>query len=318
MRIPTETALFSTLAVVAAVAYLAADPGVPLVVQTAVIAVLVAVLGVPHGALDPVVARRVGLWRTPRGLIMFTLGYLAISAAVIGVWFVAPLLSLTAFLLISAAHFGGDWNADRPWPLRFLAGAALLSLPALADRAAVAELYVVLAGEGAAEIAAAQSFIAPALLVGMIAAAVMAARRRPHEGIELALAALLALTTPPLVFFIIYFCLLHSARHLREGFRDERDTLPKRTTVTIVAAATAAPLLVAVGVLAATAQPGALDDRLLQVVFIGLAALTVPHMMVVALGDRALARAVPAHPTAGERDPAAISRRNDETAPITL
>jgi Brp/Blh family beta-carotene 15,15'-monooxygenase len=111
------------------------------------------------------------------------------------------------------------------------------------------------------------------------------------------IAALLALTTPPLVFFIVCFCLLHSARHLREGFRDERGTLPRRTTIAIVVAATAGPLLVALGALAATTGPGALDERLLQLVFIGLAALTVPHMIVVALGDRALAR-------------------NDETAPI--
>lgn len=298
MKAPIETTLFAAIAATAAVAYLAADPGVPLIVQTAVIAVLVAVLGVPHGALDPVVARRVGLWRTPAGLAGFTLGYLAVSVAVVGIWFVAPVLSLLTFLVISAAHFGGDWNADRPWPLRLLAGAGLLSLPALADRDAVADIYMVLAGERASDIATVQSLIAPALLVGMIAAAVTAARRRPHEGIELALAALLALTTPPLVFFIVYFCLLHSARHLREGFRDERGTLPTRATVAIVIGATAAPLLVALGVLAATTQPGALDDQLLQVVFIGLAALTVPHMIVVTLGDRAL-------------------HRNDKTAPIT-
>lgn len=296
MRSPVETALFGVVAGVAAVTYLAADPGVPLVVQTAVIAVLVAVLGLPHGALDPVVARRVGLWRTPAGLAGFTLAYLAVAAAVVGVWFIAPVLSLVAFLAISAAHFGGDWNADRPWPLRFMTGAGLLSLPALADRQAVADIYIVLAGERAADIATIQLNLAPLLLAGMIVAAAVAARRRPHEGLELVIAALLALTTPPLVFFIIYFCLLHSARHLREGFRDERGTLPRRTTATIVAAATAAPLLVAVGVLAATTQPGALDDRLLQVVFIGLAALTVPHMIVVALGDRALARAAAAMP----------------------
>lgn len=297
MKAPVETVLFGVIAAVAAVAYLAADPGVPLVVQTAVIAVLVAVLGLPHGALDPVVARRVGLWRTPAGLAVFTLGYIAVSAAVVGVWFIAPVLSLLVFLVISAAHFGGDWNADRPWPWRLIAGAGLLSLPALADRAAVADIYVVLAGERAAEIATVQTNLAPLLLIGMVAAAVSAARRRPHEGIELVIAALLALTTPPLVFFIVYFCLLHSARHLREGFRDERGTLPRRTTIAIVVAATAGPLLVALGVLATTTGPGALDERLLQLVFIGLAALTVPHMIVVALGDRALAR-------------------NDETAPI--
>jgi beta-carotene 15,15'-dioxygenase len=316
MKAPAETALFAAAAGTASVAYLAANPGVPLVVQTAVIALLVAVLGLPHGALDPVVARRIGLWRSPAGLALFTLGYLAIAGAVIGVWLLAPVASLVAFLLISAAHFGGDWNAGRPWSLRFLAGAGLLSLPALADRDAVSAIYVVLAGEGGAAIAMVQSAIAPLLLVAMVIAAASAAQRRPHEGIELIIAVLLALTTPPLVFFIVYFCLLHSARHLREGFRDERGTLPRRTIATIVAAATAAPLLVAVGVLAATTTPGMLSDRLLQVVFIGLAALTVPHMIVVSLGDLYADRQRGVAPT-DEDDARLETPANDKTVSIS-
>lgn len=290
MRAPIETLLFSGMAITAALAYQLADPGVPIVVQVSVIAVLVAVLGLPHGALDPVVARRVGLWQGPRGLAAFTLGYLAVSAAVIGLWLVAPVASLVAFLLISAAHFGGDWNARGPISLRLLVGMGLLSMPALADEAAVAELYVTLSGEAAALIAMVQNALGPLLLTGMIAAAAIAARHSARDGIEIVIAAALALTTPPLVFFIIYFCLLHSARHLREGFAEERGVLPRRTVVAIVVAATAAPLVAALAFLAATSAAAPLDDQLVRVVFIGLAALTVPHMVVVTLGDRARRR----------------------------
>lgn len=279
MRAPIETLLFSGMAITAALAYLLADPGVPIVVQVSVIAVLVAVLGLPHGALDPVVARRVGLWQGPRGLAAFTLGYLAVSAAVIGLWLVAPVASLVAFLLISAAHFGGDWNARGPVSLRLLVGMGLLSMPALADEAAVAELYVTLSGEDAALIAMVQNA--------------------------------LGLTTPPLVFFIIYFCLLHSARHLLEGFAEERGVLPRRAVVGIVVGATVAPIVAAAVFLSFTGGGAALDERLLQVVFIGLAALTVPHMIVVTLGDRSRA-----HSDELNELPVATASRNDETAPI--
>lgn len=291
MRPPIETVLFGGMALIAVFAYLLADPGVPIVVQITVIAVLVAVLGLPHGALDPVVARRIGLWRGPRSLALFTLGYVAISAAVVGLWLIAPVASLVAFLLISAAHFGGDWNTSGPVSLRLLVGVGLLSMPSLADEAAVAELYVTLSGPDAALIAMVQNAIGPLLLVGMIVAGAIAARRRPADGLEIVVVVALALTTPPLVFFIIYFCLLHSARHLREGFVEERGVLPRRAVVTIVAGATIVPIIAAVVFLASTSGGAALDDRLIQVVFIGLAALTVPHMIVVTLGDRARIRA---------------------------
>jgi len=288
-RIPFETRLFLPLALLTALAFLLADPQPPLVAQIAAIAILAAVLGMPHGALDPLIARRLGLWRTPLTFAAFNLGYTAVAAAVVGLWLVAPVPSLVAFLLISAAHFGSDWNRERPLALRFLTGAALLSLPSLRDQDAVADLYVTLAGDGARAVAAAQAALGPVLLVGLAVAAVIAARRAPHEAFELLGAAALALLAPPLMFFIVYFCALHSARHLREGFREEHGH-GRRLTLLVVAAYTLAPLALAAVFLVGTAGTAALDEQLLRVVFIGLAALTVPHMALVTLGDRALRR----------------------------
>ncbi len=290
-RIPFETRLFLPLALLTALAFLLADPEPPLVVQIAAIAILAAALGMPHGALDPLIARRLGLWRTPLTFAAFNLAYVGVAAAVVALWLVAPVPSLVAFLLISAAHFGGDWNRERPLALRFLTGAALLSLPSLRDRDAVADLYVTLAGDGARAVAAAQAALGPVLLVGLAVAAVIAARRAPHEAFELLGAAALALLAPPLMFFIVYFCALHSARHLREGFREENGH-GRRLTLFVVAAYTLAPLALAAGFLVGTAGTAALDEQLLRVVFIGLAALTVPHMALVTLGDRALRRAI--------------------------
>lgn len=288
-RPPLETWLFAGTALATTLAFLLADPEPPLVVQIAAIALLAAVLGMPHGALDPLIARRLGLWRGPVGFAVFNLVYAGVAAAVVGLWLVAPVPALVLFLVVSAAHFGGDWLREGPAALRFAAGVGMLSLPALRDTDAVAGLYATLAGEGARSVAAAQAALGIPLLVLLLGAAIIAARRAPHEAGELALVALLALTTPPLVFFIVYFCTLHSARHLREGFAEEREQ-PRRVLALVVVAYTVVPLLVAAWFVAATATAAILDDQLLRVVFIGLAALTVPHMVLVALGDRALAR----------------------------
>lgn len=291
-RRPPETLFFLLAALATALAFLLAAPEPPIALQIAVIAILAAVLGLPHGALDPLIARRLGYWRGPVGFAVFNLGYAAVAAAVLGLWMLAPVPSLALFLLISAVHFGGDWlggsgRVARP-VMRTLAGAALLSMPALRDERGVADLYAVLAGEGARQIAAVQAVLGPVLLVAVVVVAAIAARRAPHEGLELVAAIALGLLAPPLMFFIVYFCTLHSARHLREGFAEEAAT-PRRTLALVVVAYTVVPVLGALAFLTATGGGASLDDRLLQVVFIGLAALTMPHMVLVALGDRAAA-----------------------------
>ena len=283
-----ETVLFSMAAVVVVLGIALRIPAPPLPVQAAVLGVLVATLGLPHGALDPLIARRAGLWRTPLGFAGFNLGYLAIVVLVVGVWLLAPAASLVGFLLVAGIHFGADWNSGRSVVLRSLTGVGLLTLPAFAHHEEVAGIYRTLAGSGGGVIADVQSWLGPAAIVAMLIGAVLALRRRPTDALEILLATTLALIAPPLIFFALYFCALHSARHLRHGFAEERGS--GRLAVLIIVVYTAVPI-VAVGILTAVfagdfAPGGSLAGGwIIRLVFIGLAALTVPHMMVIAVGE---------------------------------
>ena len=86
---------------------------------------------------------------------------------------------------------------------------------------------------------------------------------------------------PPLVGFSIYFCLIHSMRHFATMRAMLADTISKlqitRTTVLFSAMCWAVGLVV----LAQQSSNVGVEPALLQVIFIGLAALTVPHMMLV-------------------------------------
>ena len=283
-----ETLLFSVAAIVAILGIALRMPAPPLPVQAAVLGVLVATLGLPHGALDPLIARRAGLWRTPLGFAGFNLGYLAIVALVVGVWLLAPTASLVGFLVVSGIHFGADWNGGRSVVLRSLTGVGLLTLPAFAHHDEVAGIYRTLAGTGGGVVADGQSWLGPVAIVAMLIGAALALRRRPTDALEILLATALALVAPPLIFFALYFCALHSARHLRHGFAEERGS--GRLAMLITVAYTVIPI-VAVGILTAVfvgdfAPGGSLADGwIIRLVFIGLAALTVPHMMVIAVGE---------------------------------
>ncbi len=285
-----ETWLFLALGVFA-VGVLAVDAAaLPDQALVVVLALAVAVTGLPHGALDPWVAWRVGLWRGRWGFVAFNLAYVAIAALVIAAWRLAPGPSLALFLAISAWHFAGDWRADLPRWARAVAGSALLALPAWRWPAQVDASFALLAGADGSVIAGWLAAAAPWLAAGMAAVALVALRRSRATAIELTAVAVLALLLPPLVYFIVYFCALHSLRHLRIAARDADADSRRRmagvallyTTLTLMAAALAWPWLTPTG--APASVPG---TDLLRLVFIGLAALTLPHMLVVMLSERA-------------------------------
>jgi beta-carotene 15,15''-monooxygenase, Brp/Blh family len=73
-------------------------------------ACLISLVGLPHGALDPVIAHRAGLIKSPASALSFVISYLFIVALVVAIWLVIPTLTLIGFLLISALHFGRDWQ----------------------------------------------------------------------------------------------------------------------------------------------------------------------------------------------------------------
>lgn len=84
---------------------------------------------------------------------------------------------------------------------------------------------------------------------------------------------------PPLVAFATFFCAMHSPRHIPRTARYASD-VPKR----VLWAAGLVPMLLVLGLVAAVWSRFGnvpVEDRLVRIMFIGLAALTVPHMVLV-------------------------------------
>jgi hypothetical protein len=77
-------------------------------IELIAVAFVVLLLGVPHGALDPLFVRRLPGAHTVGGWLAFGMGYAVLAVAVVGLWVVSPSLFLAGFLVISALHFSGD------------------------------------------------------------------------------------------------------------------------------------------------------------------------------------------------------------------
>ena len=248
--------------------------------QLLLLSPVILVLGVPHGALDVLYAGQLGGIRSLWGWSLFTIAYFAVAASVVLLWWVAPGTFLVAFLLISAFHFSGDPAGKAPALLRTLYGGAVIFCPLALHAAEVSQLFAFLVGSPAAQ--AIVDVLHPAAWPWVAAiglAAILGMRTASVRSIELLSLAALLIFPPPLIGFTLFFCGMHSARHVLRT-RDYSSAGTLRHLLRIACwpmLATLAGVALAVGF--SSGSP--LDLRLAQVLFVGLAALTVPHMIVV-------------------------------------
>jgi Brp/Blh family beta-carotene 15,15'-monooxygenase len=281
--LPTiERLAFPVAAFLAIVALALAPNLISPMVQVVGLAIVVIVLGLPHGALDPWIAETVGLRTSPRQSVAFIAIYLSMAVAVVLVWIWLPVASLLMFLLISAWHFSGDWARDANRPVRLCAGTLLLLMPIGFHTQNVAMLFSHLSGEGGWALAYALALPVWLLAGAMVALIAFASWQRQWLfALECLGLLCLAYVATPLIYFALYFCVLHSPRHLLGLFRcahpEQRPRL-LRMTVTYTLAT-----LMLVGALGWVWSALPLDSLVLRLIFIGLAAVTVPHMLLIAI-----------------------------------
>ncbi|MFT6301443.1 MAG: Brp/Blh family beta-carotene 15,15'-monooxygenase [Granulosicoccus sp.] len=248
----------------------------------------VLLLGVPHGGLDGAVARRIG-W--PSGLVpwlSFHLAYIALATLVALLWWLFPLSSLGVFLLISALHFGASDITDigtdwLPWTAH--GGLVCVAIPSL-QASSVEPIFAILVGEGNASLMmmGISYLFVPWLfcVIGYFAYAFIKPQYRKSLISLLALVGL-ANILPPLISFSLYFCLWHSRGHMLRLWRsiaqhDRSRSLQEATIYTFMAWISLAIIFYYL--------KGSASTSLVQLTFIGLAALTLPHMLLVDYADR--------------------------------
>jgi len=252
-------------------------------------------IGVPHGGLDGAVARRVG-W--PSGLIpwmLFHIIYLVMAASVAGLWWLYPLPSLIFFLIISALHFGSsDIRHISPpitkaaWlPLIAHGSLVVIAIPIL-QRAAVEPLFAVLVGdENSLWLLNHIDQLLLPWLVSLFAYAIYSLYQARWRKSLLSLTLLIALAylLPPLVSFALYFCLWHSRSHLQRIWRniptEQRQRSAREAVIYSLLAYAAGAIYFLLQTNSGSASVSAVTPALLQLTFTGLAALTVPHMVLV-------------------------------------
>ncbi|NQW93307.1 MAG: ATP-binding protein, partial [Polaromonas sp.] len=112
---------------------------------------MVLVLGVPHGALDPIFARHLYAVRGVIAWTVFVGAYVGLALLVIGFWLLTPAVFLFLFLVASTLHFSGDLAPGSPWSTRLLYGGAVIVLPVLNHAPEMTRLFGFLVDANAAD-----------------------------------------------------------------------------------------------------------------------------------------------------------------------
>ncbi|MEO1657852.1 MAG: Brp/Blh family beta-carotene 15,15'-dioxygenase [Pseudomonadota bacterium] len=234
--------------------------------------------GLPHGALDLWISRDAGYWRSWHSFAAFHVIYIACAAACFFLFSVWESLALLAFLVFSIVHFSDDWSETLPRSVRLLLSFSTIALPFLAHPQDVADIFSVMIGQDAGrtqtDLDGLSQYLPTVATASLGAVAVLDWRQ-----LTLPVAVFAgALFLPPLIFFGLYFAVWHSPLHLRR--HADLIATPSRRSVLVAYAFGAAAIAAGITIVALPAISSlSISEHVIRMIFWGLAALTVPHMI---------------------------------------
>lgn len=251
-------------------------------------------LGIPHGALDLSLGKKLlqpkfgSQWS-----VVFVLVYLLCVGFIVFCWVQSPLPSFLFFLGVSAFHFGFSDRLNRKGVIGALEGFGRGFLPITLPAYFYPHLFQELVESSLSSAQAlmlikiVQQFFYPNLI--LLAVVILYGflkwnKSNLMNSFELISLLILFLILKPFAAFLIYFCFLHSFRHILYVLQEMNRLFNKDSLVWLIVQALPATVvtLFALAVCYLTLENEAIDvPTMLNLFFISLAALTFPHMILV-------------------------------------
>jgi len=253
---------------------------------------LILSVGISHGAMDNYKANKI---YKINNKIIFYLIYVLISLLVIIFWFFFASLTLLVFLLIASYHFGREdtsflniRNSNFDQLFYLIKGSLIIFAPLFFHIDETLKIFeVLLINDKILFFIKDQHWIINICLgLGVLGYFyfVFKNRFKDFEILFLDILSVLILNFifSPLIAFTIYFCFLHSIRHIisisceldgNSFSNGAKIFIKKALPLTILTA-----LLYLLSVVYISSSYG-LSDAIIQVIFIGLASLTFPHIL---------------------------------------
>ena len=252
---------------------------------------LILSLGTSHGALDHykgIKLLKIYNYRTPS---LFYISYIFVGLSIIIFWLLLPKLILIIFLIVASYHFGKEDSefinrSSHFASIYFLKGCIIIIAPLIFHKSETLAIFEYLNFEISDNFLTTNSFLFFILILSFISNTYISLNQS-FEIKSLLLMDFLSILIlnyffNPILAFTIYFCFLHSARHsfklsnelnrksLIKGFKE---FFIKAMPLTIL---TAILFIISLIILK---NYYVLDNAVSKIIFIGLASLTFPHIL---------------------------------------
>ena len=259
---------------------------------------LILSIGISHGSLDNIKGKKLFQIFGINNLSIFYLLYILTSITIIILWIIAPMFSLLIFLIIASYHFGKEdtqfliiENSYYNQFLFFLKGSLIVFAPMYFHFDETISIFRLLLIENESfykflDLIESNRVLLYCVILSTLANILLFAKNFELKKFTIFLDYFSILIInyyfSPLVAFTIYFCFLHSIRHsislmseldennLGNGFKI---FIKKALPLTFI---TAIFCVIGLYLLNNTYN---FDSSILKIIFIGLASLTFPHIL---------------------------------------
>ena len=246
---------------------------------------LISTIGVSHGALDHEKGKRIIKLFRLKKIELFYLAYVSLSLLIIFLWTIAPIITLIIFLIVASYHFGKEDSVFGEIKynhflsiLFFLKGSIIVLAPLYFSQKETFEIFKILN----VNIKTINLDLLLALILLSLFSNFLLKKNTLIHSIDTLSIIIINWVFSPLVAFTIYFCFLHSIRHSfsliyeinKNNFKKGSDLFIKK----------ALPLTMLTGLMFLVSlyvlnNYFLLSSAILKVIFIGLASLTFPHIL---------------------------------------
>ena len=259
---------------------------------------LILLIGVSHGSLDHIKGKKLFEILKIKNISSFYLIYILITFFIIILWVFLPTFSLIIFLIVASFHFGKEDTEflffERSYLIQFmylLKGSLVILAPIYFHFDETISIFKLLLVENETFYTILSSveeknILLLSIIISSISSIYLFTRQFEIKKFTIFLdyfsIILLNYFLSPLVAFTMYFCFLHSIRHsITLVFEIDKNNL-KNGVLTFIKKAMPLTFLTAVlcivGLYFLNKNYG-FDNSILKLIFIGLASLTFPHIL---------------------------------------